>query len=521
MLRSEADMPSLLTLYAKVRRGGKVADDPSDPLVTVLRLSGITRVEAGRLKVRNRIYGQVFDEEWVRSCLPGAELRRQRAAYVRGLKLASTILLPLLLLTAGYGVYLYRLNPTIPLTIRKSGTVLEPPAFWASFNTPTAPAPDTGGLLVSTGSPGVRILINGREYGSTGKGGKLRIPLMTAGVYDIGADKPGFQGVQQRVEIRKNAVSTVSFQLLPVSVRGGLFGTITDPSGSPVAGAIITLTGPDGKTTRVTANQSGHYAVQNLLAENYTFGIEAPRFQSFNAPVTIYANQLSLRDAQLAVDSEFRDWEQAAKSRDAAQVTAFLSKYPRGTHVDMAKNLLAQLRSEERAAWAHASSANQVSSYQDFLHRYPNGEYATAARTQVENLQAELRRRAATASAASAAPPVRSDDQVVLDLLVQYQRAYQDRNVEELASIWPGMTSRAIGSLRKFFNDAEQVSLTYDLLGQPEIKNDEATIHFRQSLNYTVDGKTQKPGSANVTMRLHKLSSPQGTSGKWVIESIR
>jgi AAA-like domain/Carboxypeptidase regulatory-like domain/PEGA domain len=520
MLRSEADMPSLLTLYAKVRRGGKVADDPSDPLVTVLRLSGITRVEDGRLKVRNRIYGQVFDDEWVRSCLPGAELRRQRAAYLRGLKLASAILLPLLLLTAGYGLYIYRLNPTIPLTIRKSGTVLEPPAFWASFNTPTAPAADTGGLLVSAGSPGVRILINGREYGATGKGGKLRIPIMTAGVYDIGAAKPGFQGVQQRVEIHKDAVTTVSFQLLPVSVRGGLFGTITDPSGAPVSGATVTLTGPDGKTTRVTVNQAGHYAVQNLPAENYAFAVEAPRFQSLTAPVTVSANQLSLRDAQLAVDNESRDWEQAAKSRDAAQVTAFLAKYPRGAHADMAKNLLAQLRSEERAAWTRASSANQVSSYQDFLRRYPNGEYAAAARSQVENLQAELRRRAATASTASAAPPVRNDDQVVLDVLAQYQRAYDDRKVEELASIWPSMTSRAAGSLRKFFNDAEQVSLTYDLLGQPQINHDEATIRFRQSLNYTVDGKTQKPGSANVTMRLHKLSS-SGTSGKWVIESIR
>jgi hypothetical protein len=258
--------------------------------------------------------------------------------------------------------------------------------------------------------------------------------------------------------------------------------------------------------------------VQNLPAENYTFAIEAPRFQSLNAPVTVYANQLSLRDAQLAVDSESRDWEQAAKSRDAAQVTAFLSKYPRGAHVAMAKNLLAQLRSEEHTAWARASTANQVSSYQDFLHRYPNSEYAAAARSQVENLQAEMQRRAA---AASAPPPVRSDDQIVLDVLAQYQRAYDDRKVEELATIWPSMTSRAIGSLRKFFNDADQVSLTYDLLGQPEINHDEAVIRFTQSLNYTVEGKTQKPSSAKVIMRLRKLTDASGASGKWIIESIR
>ncbi|HTM87219.1 MAG TPA: AAA-like domain-containing protein, partial [Terriglobales bacterium] len=364
MLRSEVDAPSLLTLYAKVRRGGEVADDPSDPLVTVLRLSGITRVEDGRLKVRNRIYGQVFDDEWVRSCLPGGELRRQHAAYVRGLRLASGILVPLLLLTAGYGLYVYRLNPTIPLNIRKTGTILEPPAFWASFNSTTTPASGNGGLLVNAGDSGVRILINGREYGTTSRSGKVRIPIMSAGVYDVAADKPGFQGMQQRVEIHTDAVSTISFKLLPVSVRGGLMGTITDASGAPVPGATISLSGPDGKSTRVAANQAGHYALQDLLAENYTVTIEAAGFKSFTGPVTIYANQLSLRDAQLTVDNEFRAWEQVAKSRDAAQVTGFLSKYPGGAHAAMASNLLAQLRSEEHAAWGRASSANQLAAYQ-------------------------------------------------------------------------------------------------------------------------------------------------------------
>jgi len=518
MLRSEVDTPSLLTLYAKVRRGAKVADDPSHPLVTVLRLSGITRVEDGRLKVRNRIYGQVFNEEWVRSCLPGAELRRQRTAYLRGVKLASGILVPLLLLTAGYGLYLYRLNPTIPLTIRKSDTMLEPPAFWASFGKATAPVPDTGGLLVSAGDSGVRVTINGRAYGSTTKGGKLRVPILTAGTYDIAADKPGFQGVQQHVEIHKDAVSTVTFKLLPVSVHGGLFGTITDSAGTPVPGATITLTGQDGKTTRVTANPAGHYAIQGLVAENYTIAIEAPRFKSETAPVTVYANQLSLRDAQLPADNESRDWEQAARLRDTAQVTAFLSKYPAGTHAEMARNLLAQLRSEERAAWSRVNNANQIGAYQDFLQRYPDSEYAAAAHTQIEKLQAELR---PSTPPPLPHPPSVDDDQVVLSVLSQYRKAYEDRKVEELAAIWPSMSSRQIGSLREFFKDAQQITLTYNLLGQPEINHDEATIRFTQSLNYTVRGKTQRPDSAQIAMRLRKLTSIQGTLGKWVIESIR
>jgi len=518
MLRSEVDTPSLLTVYAKVRRGGKIADDPSDPLVTVLRLSGITRVEDGRLKVRNRIYGHVFDERWVRSCLPGAELRRQRTAYLRGLKLASGILVPPLLLTAGYGVYLYRLNPTIPLAVTKSGTMLDPPPFWASFSSVQAPVPDTGGLLVSAGSPGVQIMINGREYGSTSSEGKLRVSALIAGIYEVAADKPGFQAVQQHIQVHGNAISTVSFKLLPVSVLGGLSGTITDSAGVPVPGATITLTGVDGKIARLTANNAGHYAVQGLTAENYTATVEAPRFKSVTTPVTIFANQLLLRDAQLPADTESRDWEQAAKSRDAKQVAAFLSNYPTGADAETARNLLVQLHSEESAAWRLTSGANDLAAYEDFLRRYPNSEYAGTARAQMEKLQADVRH-----SALISPPPTAAvdDGRVVLAVLEQYQKAYQHRRVEELTAIWPNMTPRQINSLREFFQDAQQVSLTYNLLGQPEINHDEATVRFTQSLNYTLRGRTQRPDSAEVVMRLRKLASAQGILAKWVIDSIR
>jgi WD40 repeat protein len=63
MLRSEADPAGLLSLYAQVLRGRRVEDDETNPLVSVLRLSGITRVEDGRLRVRNRIYARVFDRK--------------------------------------------------------------------------------------------------------------------------------------------------------------------------------------------------------------------------------------------------------------------------------------------------------------------------------------------------------------------------------------------------------------------------------------------------------------------------
>jgi hypothetical protein len=79
LLRSELDLAALLDLYQQVRRGRKVVDDETNPLATLLRLSGVCRSEGGLLRVRNRIYERVFDREWVAAHMPDAEVRRQRS----------------------------------------------------------------------------------------------------------------------------------------------------------------------------------------------------------------------------------------------------------------------------------------------------------------------------------------------------------------------------------------------------------------------------------------------------------
>lgn len=84
LLRAEVDIAALLELYDKVWRGEAIRDDETNPLIGVMRLSGVVRVERGLLRVRNRIYRRVFDRRWIRDQMPGAELRRQRMAFLRG-----------------------------------------------------------------------------------------------------------------------------------------------------------------------------------------------------------------------------------------------------------------------------------------------------------------------------------------------------------------------------------------------------------------------------------------------------
>jgi len=101
LLRSEIDLAALLDIYSKVRRRKRVRDDETNALITVLRLSGITKAVEGHLQVRNRIYHKVFDRDWILANVPDAELQRQRVAYLKGLLRAaaiSTVIVILMLL---------------------------------------------------------------------------------------------------------------------------------------------------------------------------------------------------------------------------------------------------------------------------------------------------------------------------------------------------------------------------------------------------------------------------------------
>src|SRR5262249_3798220 len=97
LLREEADRVSLLDLYGQGRAGKRVPAEENNPLVDLLRLSGIVRTESSRgagstcLRVRNRIYERVFDRAWITQQMPDAELLRQQAAYRRGIVRATAV----------------------------------------------------------------------------------------------------------------------------------------------------------------------------------------------------------------------------------------------------------------------------------------------------------------------------------------------------------------------------------------------------------------------------------------------
>jgi len=160
MLRSEVDTAGLLALYAKVRQGSRMEDDDTNPLVTVLRLAGLVRVEEGLLRSRNRIYAQVFDGGWVAKHMPDAEAQRQRAAYRRGVIRTGAVAAVLLALFAALAALaLARLAPPLAVVLGALAVLaLVPTVRLATWSThPERVAFFSEGLYRDCLAPGDRV----------------------------------------------------------------------------------------------------------------------------------------------------------------------------------------------------------------------------------------------------------------------------------------------------------------------------------------------------------------------------
>lgn len=79
-----------LSLYAQLLRHG-IPDDESNASSARIKMSGVSRLWEGKLVLRNRIYGSVFDKAWIRHNMPGQELRRQRRAFWFGVARTATV----------------------------------------------------------------------------------------------------------------------------------------------------------------------------------------------------------------------------------------------------------------------------------------------------------------------------------------------------------------------------------------------------------------------------------------------
>jgi outer membrane receptor protein involved in Fe transport len=101
------------------------------------------------------------------------------------------------------------------------------------------------------------------------------------------------------------AVTCSTTALFGQAVYGSIFGTVTDPQGSAVAHAKVTvISATKGTLFETTTNESGNYSVTHLIPDTYRAKIEATGFKvSETASVQVSADAAVHMDAQLEVGS--------------------------------------------------------------------------------------------------------------------------------------------------------------------------------------------------------------------------
>src|SRR5215472_16723683 len=89
---------------------------------------------------------------------------------------------------------------------------------------------------------------------------------------------------------------------LPQSDTARLQGTVTDPSGAAIVGAIVNVTSTEtGRLTSVNTNELGYYTATALPPGNYKVEISQKGFKKVSRTLELQVAQLGVADFQLAV----------------------------------------------------------------------------------------------------------------------------------------------------------------------------------------------------------------------------
>jgi len=128
--------------------------------------------------------------------------------------------------------------------------------------------------------PGARILIEGREQGTTDPKGVLTLPLPRGKVYLIRVVKEGYQDYNGRQIVESNtAFLTIPLTKAPYTI----FVSVYNEDKEPVEGARILI----GKTSAGTTSRYGRATILNLTAGQYLMEIQHPGYISVRQPLTV------------------------------------------------------------------------------------------------------------------------------------------------------------------------------------------------------------------------------------------
>ena len=176
------------------------------------------------------------------------------------------------------------------------------------------------------------------------------------------------------------ALVLLNFRASAQQVFGSIIGTVTDPSGSAVANAKVTISDvTKGTSSEVTTNDAGQYSKGQLIPDQYKVTIEAAGFQKVQSnELTVQVDQSTQYNATLQVGNVDQTVEVTAAApllqTDKADVAQTFTSQQISQLPSIGRNLQAFELLQPgtvKTGWGHASDENPQGSTQSYTNGLP------------------------------------------------------------------------------------------------------------------------------------------------------
>jgi hypothetical protein len=212
--------------------------------------------------------------------------------------------------------------------------------------------------------------------------------------------------------------------------------------------------------------------------------------------------------AQPAVTSsqDEAEWNRLRETKNEAELLSFMEKYPDSRYASFASRRIDML------AWEQVDKTNPQA-VKDFLRRYPDLQVEIPAAMQAISTTPGSAGSAGSQPAAGrtgASRQAEGIDKVLRDLTF----AYENRNIERIRTIWPGISKDTLKEVQQSFKDGSAIKMTLEPTSPAHIEGGTAIAICRQTLDTTQSGRPNVMTSL-VSIKLKRLGQ------EWVIESIQ
>jgi hypothetical protein len=331
---------------------------------------------------------------------------------------------------------------------------------------------DIGELVVEAKVPNAIVYVDGRKSGLTGSDGIYRTSLPAKQVR-VGVAAKGYQRPQdQRITLSKNGETGLSFYLQPIAHDAKL-----NVSGGPPDASVVA----DGQKIG-SLNKEGRFS-GSIKSGSHTIGFSKEGFETKQVRVSVSDGDTANLVADLQLKSspppppphQNKLEQPQVQARDAQQQTA----NPPGVSAEQ--------------DWQEVREASNPRDLQVFITRHPDSPHVGEATERIQQLR------------------ITADRDAVLRTLRSYASAYEHKDLNELAAVWPALDRK---KLAETFKNATSIRMDLKPIGEPNLSGNTATVRCERSLLYVASG-TKHNFADQITILLQRKSN-----GTWLIEAI-